>query len=139
MKLTKTVLAFLSLCLLLPLNPLRAGPKKTTAKILPKSQIVVSARRVNGSIEYAIGKFRYAKAELSESIGEMRLTSSADSEVAIVLEDTMALSDIKDVPQMALDAGFKNVRVFVYWKGTGNMAELFFGPVVKHNLDRLPD
>ncbi len=50
--------------------------------------------------------------------------------MVIVREDTMALSDIKEVPQMALAAGFKNGRVFVYWKGTGNMAELFFGPVV---------
>jgi hypothetical protein len=51
----------------------------------------------------------------------------------------MALSDIKDVPQMALAAGFKNVRVFVYWKGTGNVAEIFFGPVMKHNPDNLPE
>jgi hypothetical protein len=67
------------------------------------------------------------------------VSASADSTVAIVLEDTISLSDIKGVPQMALDAGFNYVRVFVYWKGTGNMAELFFGPVVKHNLDRLPE
>jgi hypothetical protein len=109
------------------------------SKILPKGQIVVSARRANGGIDYSIGKAHYCKAALSETIGELRLTSSADSDIVIVLEDTLALSDIKEVPQMALDAGFKNVRVFVYWKGTGNMAELFFGPVVKHNLERFPE
>ncbi|HUN61833.1 MAG TPA: hypothetical protein VMU53_07580 [Candidatus Sulfotelmatobacter sp.] len=122
----------------LPLAPLHASPKNKS-KLLPKNQIVVSARRVNGSIDYAIGKFHYSKLALSEVIGELRLSSSASSGILIVLEDTMALSDIKDIPQMALDAGFKNVRVFVYWKGTGNMAELFFGPVVKHNLDHFPD
>lgn len=40
---------------------------------------------------------------------------------------------------MAVEAGFNYVRVFVYWKGTGNMAELFFGPVVKRNLKHLPE
>jgi len=94
---------------------------------------------VHGGIEYTVGKARYSKTELNEIIGEMRLRYSADSYVVIVLEDSMALSDIKVVPQMALDAGFKNVRVFVYWKGTGNMAEQFFGPVVKHNLNQVPE
>ncbi len=125
--------------LLLPLNAVNAGPKKTATKILPKNPIIVSARRINGKIEYSIGNLRYSKTALGESIGEMRLTASPDSDVAIVLEDSMALSDIKEVPEMALSAGFKNVRVFVYWKGTGNMAELFFGPVVKHDLHHLPD
>jgi hypothetical protein len=43
------------------------------------------------------------------------------------MEDNMTLSDVKDVPAMALKAGFIEVRAFVYWKGTGNMAEVFFG------------
>jgi len=138
MKFAKTALAFILLCVLFPCA-LQARPKHKNTKILSKTQIVVSARKVNGVIEYRIGDGRYARAQLSEFIGEMRSSASADSTVAIVLEDTMSLSDIKDVPQMALDAGFNYVRVFVYWKGTGNMAELFFGPVVKHNLDRLPE
>ena len=135
---TKSLVASAFL-LLLACNSIHAGPKRTSAKALAKNQIVVSARRVNGSVEYAIGKFRYSKGDLRECIGEMRLSSSIDSDVVMVLEDTMALSDIKEVPQMVLSAGFKNVRVFVYWKGTDNMAELFFGPVVKHSLDHLPE
>jgi hypothetical protein len=139
MKLAKLAIACIVFALLLLCHAVSAGHKNTRAKILPKNQIVVSARRVNGEIEYTIGNFHYTKAALSDSMGEMRLNASAESEVVIVLEDTMALADIKEVPQMALSAGFKNVRVFVYWKGTGNMAELFFGPVVKHNLDHFPD
>lgn len=139
MRLIQFLAAFLFLSLLLPGSALNAWPGKSRTKVLPKQQIVVSARRLNGSIEYSIGKARYTSASLNECIGELRLASSAESTVVIVLEDTLALSDIKEVPRMALDAGFKNVRVFVYWKGTGNMAELFFGPVVKHDLERLPD
>jgi len=140
MKHIRPAIPCIVLGLLLPFNAVNAGPKKAAAaKILPKNPIIVSARRINGKIEYSIGNLRYSKTSLGESIGEMRLTASPDSDVAIVLEDSMALSDIKEVPEMALSAGFKNVRVFVYWKGSGNMAELFFGPVVKHDLHHLPE
>ena len=139
MKHIRPAIPCIVLGLLLPLNAVNAGTKKTATKILPKNPIIVSARRINGKIEYSIGNLRYSKMALGESMGEMRLTASPDSDVAIVLEDSMGLSDIKEVPEMALSAGFKNVRVFVYWKGTGNMAELFFGPGVKHDLHHLPD
>jgi hypothetical protein len=98
-------------------------PSKTFAadtKVVTKSPLIIAARRSNNQIEYTVN-------------------ANPDSPVVVVLEDNMSLSDIKEVPQSALAAGFKNVRVFVYWKGTGNMAELFFGPVVKHNLDHFPN
>lgn len=139
MKSAKSASISILLSLLLPLISAQAGPANKNSRVLPSARIVVSARRIGGSIEYTIGKLRYTKAALSDAIGEMRLSSSGDSEVIIIMEDTMALSDIKDVPRMALDAGFQNIRIFVYWKGTGNMAEVFFGPVVKHNLDKFPE
>jgi hypothetical protein len=119
----------------------RAGSrdhKAQSSAVLVNNQLVVSARRTFGQIEYTVGNAHYSKTELSELIGEAHLNAKPDSAVVFVLEDSMALSDIKEVPEMALAAGFKNVRVFVYWKGTGNMAELFFGPVVKHSLARIP-
>ncbi|MGB7844170.1 MAG: hypothetical protein WBL63_01020 [Candidatus Acidiferrum sp.] len=137
MKPAKFAITWALLCLLLPFAAVNAGPK-TKSKMLPKKQIVVSARKVNGSVEYQLGKLRYTKFVLNDAIGEMRLSANADSEIVIILEDTMALSDIKQVPQMAVSAGFQSIRIFVYWKGTGNMAELFFGPVVKHKLDNVP-
>jgi hypothetical protein len=51
--------------------------------------------------------------------------------VVVVLEDNLLLSDVKDAPAMALKAGFTDVRVVVYWRGTRNMAEVLFGPVVR--------
>ena len=59
------------------------------------------------------------------------MDAAEDSGVVIVLEDNLLLSDVKDAPAMALKAGFTDVRVFVYWRGTVNMAEVLFGPVVK--------
>ncbi|MGB7434466.1 MAG: hypothetical protein WBR26_19740 [Candidatus Acidiferrum sp.] len=139
MKLVRITAVFLVLASILPSAIVYASPKHKTVRALVAGRVVVSARRVNNAIEYRIGDSRYSKAELREGIGEMRLSASEDSSIVIVMEDTMTLSDIKEVPQMALDAGVKYARVFVYWKGTGNMAELFFGPVMKHNLERLPD
>lgn len=139
MKSAKFAFTCFLLWLLLSLIPAQAGPSNKNSRVLPSPRIVVSARRVSGSIEYTIGKLRYTKAALSDAIGEMRLSASGDSVVVIIMEDTMTLSDIKDVPRMALDAGFHDIRIFVYWKGTGNMAEVFFGPVVKHNLDKFPE
>jgi hypothetical protein len=139
MKPSPRTLPLVVLSLLIPFGAGPTASNKTKPKLLPRNQIVVSARRFNTSIEYAVGKTRYSKRDLAEWIGEARLSSSPDSDFVIVLEDTLSLSDIKEVPQMALDAGFKNVRLFLYWKGTGNMAELFFGPVVKHNLNHFPE
>jgi hypothetical protein len=124
MRLVISATAGLLFAMLLPVNSVNGEPNKTNKRILPKHQMVVSARKVNWKIEYSMGDMRFKKAELNECIGEARLNSSLESDVVIVLEDTMALSDIKEVPQMALAAGFKLVRVFAYWKGTGNMAEL---------------
>ena len=139
MKFIKYAMVCTLLCVLGSLSVVTAGPKNKHFKELPRKQIVVSARKVNGAVEYQLGKLRYAKSGLNEIIGEMRLSASGDSELIIILEDSMALSDIKEVPQMAVDAGFRDIRVFVYWKGTGNMAEVLFGPVVKHKLENVSD
>jgi hypothetical protein len=68
-------------------------------------------------IAHAKGDTTFA---LNYAIGEMRLSAGGDSEIFIILlEDTLALSDIQEAPQMALAAGFQSVPVFVYSKGTG--------------------
>lgn len=64
-------------------------------------------------------------------LGEWHVNAAKDSGGVVVLEDNLLLSDVKDAPAMALKAGFTDVRVFVYWRGTKNMPEVLFGPVVK--------
>ena len=107
-----------------------AAPKKKDARET-KKQIVIFARRVNGVALFEQGRNEFRASELNYELGEMRLSATADSEIIVILEDTMPLSDVKDVPQMALNAGFHDVRAFVYWKGTGNMAEVMYGKVMK--------
>jgi hypothetical protein len=109
----------------------RAQPGKDKKAIKLKKEILIFAHRKGDGVEYLYGGQSYSEKQLDYWLGEWHLDAAKDSEVVVVLQDDMALSDVKDVPAMAMKAGFKDVRAFVYWKGTGNMAEVWFGPVVK--------
>jgi hypothetical protein len=52
--------------------------------------------------------------DLDYLLGEWHVHAAKDSEVVVVLEDSLALSRVKDVPAMAMKAG----------KGTGNKARV---------------
>jgi hypothetical protein len=105
------------------------GTVKSSGKV--KKQILIFAQRQANGIEYVYDGKRYSGRELDYFLGEWHVDAAKDSEVVVVLEDNLPLSDVKEVPAMAMKAGFRDVRAFVYWKGTGNMAEVWFGPVVK--------
>lgn len=98
-------------------------------------RIVVFAHKSDSGIEYRINQKVYKAEGLNYALGEMHIGATKRSGVAVVLEDNMQISDIKAVPGMALRAGFEDVRVYVYWKDTGRMAEVLFGPVLKFGLD----
>jgi hypothetical protein len=112
-----------------------AGKKKKSSDSTTDLRIVVFAHRSDQGIEYRINQQSYTSEELNYALGEMHIGASKRSGIAVVLEDDMRISDVKAVPRMALDAGFEDVRVYVYWKGTGHMAEILFGPVLKFGLD----
>ena len=93
------------------------------------------ARKTDRGIEYRLNKQIYIGKDLDYVLGELHIYANKESAVAVVLEDNMLLSDVKDVPFMALNAGYTDVRVYVYWKRTGRMAEILFGPVLKATSD----
>jgi len=117
--------------------PGSAGPGKSKKAVKQKKQILIYAHRKGNGIEYVYGEKQYSGKELDYLLGEWHVDASKDSEVVVVLEDNLALSDVKNVPAMAMKAGFTDVRAFAYWKGTGNMAEVWFGPVVKVQKQKL--
>jgi hypothetical protein len=108
-----------------------ASPGATKRVPTMTKKILIYAQRRNGSIEYLHDGKRYSRQEMDNQLGEWHVDAAKDSGIVVVLEDNLLLSDVKDAPAMALKAGFTDVRVFVYWRGTGNMAEVLFGPVVK--------
>jgi biopolymer transport protein ExbD len=91
--------------------------------------IVVNVRRTQGQLEYKLNDQPYSKRDLNYELGEMKLDSPPDRRVLVMLDESTYLSDIKLIPQMATDAGFKEIQVFAVFQKNGNMAELFFGPV----------
>jgi hypothetical protein len=117
--------------MLLFIAPAMASPGTTKKVMKMTKQILIYAQRRNGSIEYLHDDKRYSPQEIDYQLGEWHVDAAKDSGDVVVLEDNLLLSDVKGAPAMALKAGFTDVRVFVYWRGTGNMAEVLFGPVVK--------
>ena len=111
--------------------PVPAAPGNAKKAVKSKKQILIYAHRKNATIEYVYEGKRYSAEEMDYQLGEWHADAAKVSEVVVVLEDNLLLSDVKDVPAMALKAGFTDVRAFVYWKGTGHMAEVLFGPVIK--------
>jgi hypothetical protein len=110
---------------------LQAAPRTLKNSGKRKKQILIFAQRQVDGIEYLYAGKRYSGRELDYFLGEWHVDAAQDSELVVVLEDNLPLSDVKEVPAMAMKAGFRDVRAFVYWKGTGNMAEVWFGPVMK--------
>jgi hypothetical protein len=133
--LLRSVAMFFSLGLILGM-PSSAEPKKNKSAVSKTTQkVVVFARKTDRGIEYRLNKQIYIGKDLDYVLGELHIYASKESAVAVVLEDNMLLSDVKDVPFMALQAGYTDVRVYVYWKRTGRMAEILFGPVLKATAD----
>jgi hypothetical protein len=113
-----------------------AGPKKNRSSVSKTTQrVIVFARKTDHGIEYRINKRIYTGKDLDYVLGELHIDANKESAVALVLEDNMFLSDVKDVPIMAVKAGYTDVRAYVYWKRTGKMAEILFGPVLKDTAD----
>jgi hypothetical protein len=126
---------FLFLGLILGMSS-SAGPKKNKSNASKSAQrIIVFARRTDHGVEYRLNKQIYTGKDLDYVLGELHIYANKESAIAVVLEDNMLLSDVKDVPAMALKAGYTDVRAYVYWRRTGRMADILFGPVLKATAD----
>jgi hypothetical protein len=112
-----------------------------------KLPIVVFVRRMNMKLEFVLEDFRYSGDELAFRLGELALEHGKDRQIVVILEDSVLMSDFKEVPFMAINAGFRDVRVFLTWKRSRKMAEVIlsrktddlseflFGPVRKKTKD----
>jgi hypothetical protein len=112
-----------------------------------KLPIVVFVRRVDMKLEFELEKVKYTGDQLAFQLGELALDRGKESQIVVILEDSVLMADFKDVPLMAIDAGFRDVRVFLTWKTNRKMAEVIlsrktddlseflFGPVRKKTKD----
>jgi hypothetical protein len=98
-----------------------AGPVKSQTSTLP---IVVFVHRDDMKLVFEIEDKVYTRDELNFELGEMALDGK-DRLVVVLIQDNVMLTDLKEVPTMALKAGFRKVSVFLIWQKTGSMAEMF--------------
>jgi hypothetical protein len=81
----------------------------------------------------------YAKGDANYVLAELKLHEGGDCQVIEIFDDGARLSAIAEVSEMAINAGFKDIRPFIYWHKTGQMAEVQFGSPIKYttNADKL--
>ncbi len=103
-----------------------AGSVKSQTSTLP---IVVFVHREDMRLVFEIDDQVYTRDELNFELGEMALDGK-NRLVIVLIEDSVLLTDLKEVPTMALNAGFRKISVFLIWKKTGGMAEMF---LVRHD------
>ncbi len=98
-----------------------AASAKSQTTTLP---IVVFVHREDMKLVFEIDDKVYTRDELNFELGEMALDGK-DRLVVVLIQDNVLLTDLKEVPTMALKAGFRKISVFLIWKKTGSMAEMF--------------
>ncbi|HEY2461420.1 MAG TPA: hypothetical protein VGI16_11455 [Candidatus Acidoferrum sp.] len=92
--------------------------------------IVVTVRRVEKLLTFQLEGNKYLKKDMNYELAELKMEYGQRPVVAILEEGTL-LTDVQLVPEMAVNAGFTDIRVYAAWPKTGHMAEVLFGPVVK--------
>jgi hypothetical protein len=122
--------AILLILLSLLSTPLLAGRKTKKERVLDMTTIVIHVRRNDGQLELSFDGKKFSKKELNFQLGEQHLDSARNRRVIVMLDArTTFISDIKIVPEMAVNAGFTDMQAFAVFPDMGNMAEILYGPV----------
>lgn len=101
-------------------------------------QIVVMVYEADQGLRFKLQSGIYRDAEYKKSdanyfLAELKL-HEGDCQIIEVVDDRARLSAITEVSEMAINAGFKDIRPFIYWHKTGRMAQIQFGPAIKFTM-----
>ena len=120
----------------LALGMVSADSRNTAPSGTKPRQIVVLVYQADKGLrfelesdEYKNGE--YKKADANYFLAELKLHEGGDCQIIEVVDDRAPLSAITEASEMAINAGFKDIRPFVYWHKTGRMAQVQFGPPIK--------
>lgn len=111
-------------------QPRRDGPDARKSK-----QIVVLIHRSPNGLEYEMRSYHLKKGDANYWLAEIKLRECTNCQVIPIIDDDVPLGAITQISEMAINAGFTDIRPFIYWKKTGNMAEIQFGPPVRFTPD----
>ena len=101
-------------------------------------QIVVLVYETDKGLRFKLQSGIYRDAEYKKSdanyfLAELKL-HEGDCQIIEVVDDRAPLSAITEVSEMAINAGFKDIRPFIYWHKTGRMAQVQFGSPIKFTM-----
>lgn len=99
-------------------------------------QIIVMVYAAKGGLRFELesGIYKnneYKKFDANFFLAELKLREGGDCQIIEIVDDRAPLSAITEVSEMAINAGFNDIRPFVLWHKTGRMAQVQFGPPIK--------
>jgi hypothetical protein len=112
-----------------------AGPQSGSLMKKDVMQIVVRVQRGEKGLDYELETEHHKKGEANFMLAELKLQRGGDCQIIAVVDDRVPLSAITEISEMAINAGFKDIRPFVSWHKTGRMAQIQFGPPIKFTDD----
>ena len=117
-----------------PAVPRNASPASTNRR-----QIVVLVYETSKALRFGLesGIYKggeYKKVDANYFLADLKLHEGGDCQIIEVVDDRAPLSAITEVSEMAIDAGFKDIRPFVYWHKTRRMAQVQFGPPINFTM-----
>jgi biopolymer transport protein ExbD len=114
--------------------------KPTPKNTVPKKndgQVVIVVRAKGQGLEFRIESEPYSKEDVKYFLGQLRLRRDENTPIIALVEEKVELRGLSQVPSMATAAGFRNIRTYVYWNWSHQMAEIQFGQVMKFST-KLP-
>lgn len=127
-----------ALFLALGVTPASSGDASTAST--NRRQIVVVVHETTGGLRFELqsGIYKggeYKKYDANYFLADLKLHEGGDCQIIEVVDDRAPLSAITEVSEMAINAGFKDIRPFIYWHKTGRMAQVQFGPPIKFTMN----
>jgi hypothetical protein len=110
-------------------------PQNPSPRMTPK-QLVVLVHKSQDGPEYELKAYNLKKREANFLLAEIKLGECGDCQVVPIIDDNVELNVITQISEMAIDAGFRDVRPFVFWRKTERMAQIQFGPPNQIYSDR---
>lgn len=134
---TRTIrtLLLVSLVCLVAVGVYATSSKKTTYSDNKREQIVVIVQKIDNGLVFNVDSKDYKKGDANYLLAELKLHKGGDCQIIAIVDDRVSLSGITEISEMAINAGFKDIRPFVVWHKTGNMAQILFGPAIRFTQD----
>lgn len=131
MKVSTTVRLSILLPCVIWLMAVQARPLGDTQQNGQLKQLVVRVHRSSRGLEFDMSPYRLKKGDANYWLAEIKLRECNDCQIIPIIDDNVELNSITQISEMAINAGFKDIRPFVFWRKIGRMAEVQFGPAIK--------